>query len=114
MLPNPPSGAAASRIDRRDDIIEFDPKQMPWWWLSMALAWIAWPNTQQIQEHCAEYWKNWLHWFPGSWNVEDRTNSRHPHSIRRVETQSIRDVATGSIARLSHQATSSPELWLSR
>ena len=28
--------------------------------------------------------------------------------MRRVETQSIRDVATGSIARLSHQATSSP------
>jgi hypothetical protein len=36
------------------------------------------------------------------------------HSIRRVETQSIRAVAMGSIARLSHQATSSPELWLSR
>jgi hypothetical protein len=37
-----------------------------------------------------------------------------PHSIRRVEIRSIRDVAMGSIARLSHQATSSPKLWLSR
>ena len=37
-----------------------------------------------------------------------------PHSIRRVATQSIRDVAMGSIASLSHQAASSPELWLSR
>ena len=33
-----------------------------------------------------------------------------PHSIRLVETQSIRDVARGSIARRSHQATSSPKL----
>jgi hypothetical protein len=36
------------------------------------------------------------------------------HSMRRVETQSIRDVAIGSMARLSHQVTSSPKLWLSR
>jgi hypothetical protein len=36
------------------------------------------------------------------------------HSMRRVETQSIRDVATGSMARLSHQVTSSPKRWLSR
>jgi hypothetical protein len=36
------------------------------------------------------------------------------HSIRRVETQSIRDVARGSIARRSHQATSSPWRWTSR
>jgi hypothetical protein len=36
-----------------------------------------------------------------------------PHSIRRVETQSTRDVARGSIARRSHQDTSSPKLWTS-
>src|SRR5216684_2931323 len=41
-------------------------------------------------------------------------NSCRTHSMRRVEIQSIRDVATGSIARLTHQATSSPKLWLSR
>src|SRR6266446_9587767 len=35
------------------------------------------------------------------------------HWMRRVEIHSIRDVATGSIARLSHQATSSPKRWLS-
>src|SRR6266404_6197096 len=35
------------------------------------------------------------------------------HSIRRVDIQSIRAVATGSTARLSHQATSSPKRWLS-
>ena len=34
--------------------------------------------------------------------------SATPHSILRVETQSIREVAMGSIARLSHHATSSP------
>jgi hypothetical protein len=36
------------------------------------------------------------------------------HSILMVEIQSIRAVATGSIARLSHPATSSPKLWMSR
>jgi hypothetical protein len=41
---------------------------------------------------------------------KDGSKSGRPHSIRRVETQSIRDVATGSMARLSHQAISSPEL----
>jgi len=40
--------------------------------------------------------------------------SGRPHSILRVEIQSIRAVATGSMARLSHQATSSPKLWMSR
>src|SRR5712671_4944803 len=32
-------------------------------------------------------------------------------SMRRVEFQSSRDVATGSIACRPHQATSSPKLW---
>ena len=36
------------------------------------------------------------------------------HSIRRVDIQSIRAVAMGSMARLSHHATSSPKLWMSR
>jgi hypothetical protein len=61
-----------------------------------------------------------------TWNSLDRLRWLHPsfrlgrrflfgiHSIRRVETQSTRDVATGSIARRSHQATPSPKLWLSR
>ena len=43
-----------------------------------------------------------------------RTVSEGLYSIRRVEIQSIRAVATGSMARLSHQATSSPKRWLSR
>jgi hypothetical protein len=37
----------------------------------------------------------------------------HPaYSALLVEIQSIRAVATGSMARLSHQATSSPKLWM--
>jgi hypothetical protein len=44
-----------------------------------------------------------------------RSPEHHPpHSMRRVEIQSNRAVATGSMARLSHQATSSPKLWMSR
>jgi hypothetical protein len=41
-------------------------------------------------------------------------NDPRPHPIRRVDTQSMRDVSTGSIARLIHHASSSPKLWLSR
>jgi hypothetical protein len=36
------------------------------------------------------------------------------HSIRRVEIQSTRAVAIGSIARFSHQAISFPTVWRSR
>jgi hypothetical protein len=49
--------------------IDFDPAQLPYWSLPMALAWIAWRHIQQVREHCAEYCENWLHWSPGSWNV---------------------------------------------
>ena len=35
--------------------------------------------------------------------------NRRPHSIRRVETQSFREVPTGSMACLPHQAASSPK-----
>ncbi len=41
-------------------------------------------------------------------------NAMFAHSMRRVETQSCRDVPTGSIACLLHQACSSPKRWLSR
>jgi hypothetical protein len=51
------------------DPLEFDPDEMPWWSLPMALAWIAWRNTNSVREHCAEYRENWSHWVPGSWNV---------------------------------------------
>jgi hypothetical protein len=47
-------------------------------------------------------------------SVCSRMGSVNIHSMRRVETQSTRDVARGSIARLSHHATSSPKLWTSR
>jgi hypothetical protein len=43
-----------------------------------------------------------------------RTASNGLYSICRLEIQSIRAVATGSMARLSHQATSSPKRWMSR
>ena len=35
--------------------------------------------------------------------------NRRSHSIRRVETQSFREVPTGSMACLPHQACSSPK-----
>jgi hypothetical protein len=41
-------------------------------------------------------------------------NSCPLHPIPRVETQSIREVATGSIACRFHQASSFPKLWTSR
>jgi hypothetical protein len=49
--------------------IEFDPKEMPWWTLPMALAWIAWRTGKYVQDHCSEYRENCLQWFPGTWNV---------------------------------------------
>jgi hypothetical protein len=39
----------------------------------------------------------------------DARQTPSPHSTRRVEIQSIRDVAIGTIARLPHEATSSSE-----
>src|ERR1700674_127938 len=45
---------------------------------------------------------------------QNRSKSCLLHPRRRVETHSIRDVASGSIARRSHHATSSPWLWTSR
>ncbi|WP_291570757.1 hypothetical protein [Bradyrhizobium sp.] len=40
------------------DPLEFDPKQMPWWSIPMALSWIAWRNTKSVRESCAEYREN--------------------------------------------------------
>src|SRR6266404_7459316 len=52
-------------------------------------------------------------WFVNSTALSTGADCYRFHSIRRVEIHNIRDVAMGSIARLSHQATSSPERWLS-
>jgi hypothetical protein len=49
--------------------VDFNPAQMPYWSLPMAVAWIAWRHIQHVREHCAEFRENWLVWLPGSWNV---------------------------------------------
>jgi hypothetical protein len=53
----------------KPDPVEFDPKHMSYWSLPMALAWIAWRNTEQVQEHCADYRNNCQQWFSHSWNL---------------------------------------------
>ena len=78
------------------DPLEFDPEQMPWWSLPMALAWIAWRNTQSVREHCAEYRENWLHWIPGSWNVPTNDAAEFER-IDGYELKSLRDSTVGRL-----------------
>jgi hypothetical protein len=76
--------------------IDFDPAQMPYWSLPMALAWIAWRHIQQVREHCAEYCENWLHWFPGSWNVPTGDGLE----FKRIDGHELRSSRQPTVVRL--------------
>lgn len=78
---------------------EFDPDEMPWWSLPMALAWIAWRTTEQVQESCAEYRENWLEWFPGSWNVPTEDGQ----GFDRIDGYELRALGGSSSVRLSFE-----------
>ena len=53
--------------------------------------------------------KDWSTSQPSLASLRAIEPNRRLHSIRRVETQSFREVPTGSMACLPHQAASSPK-----
>jgi hypothetical protein len=77
--------------------IDFEPAQMPYWSLPMALAWIAWRNIEQVREHCAEYRENWLSWFQGSWNVPTDDGKE----FRRIDGYELRSSRRSTVLRLA-------------
>jgi hypothetical protein len=77
--------------------IELDPLQMPWWSLPMAVAWIAWRNTRDVQEHCAEFRENWLQWFPGSWNVPSEGGTE----FKRIDGYELKSLRQSTTIRLA-------------
>jgi hypothetical protein len=77
--------------------IDFEPAQMPYWSLPMAVAWIAWRSIEQVREHCAEYRENWLHWFPGSWNVPTNDGKE----FKRIDGYELRSSRQSTVARLA-------------
>jgi hypothetical protein len=56
-------------LAKKPDPVAFNPDQMPWWSLPMALAWIAWRNSSSVREHCADYTERYTCWVSGSCNV---------------------------------------------
>jgi hypothetical protein len=77
--------------------LEFDPDEMPWWSLPMALAWIAWRSAEQVQESCSEYRQNWFEWFPGSWDVP----ADHGRGFKRINGFELKSLGATSAVRLS-------------
>ena len=77
--------------------LEFDPNEMAWWSLPMALAWIAWRNTNSVREHCAEFRENWSHWVPGSWNVPANDGTE----FARIDGYELKSVRRSTACRLS-------------
>jgi hypothetical protein len=98
----PPDEAEREAIRRgigplasKPDPFKFDPEGMPWWSLPMALAWIAWRNTDSVREHCAEYSENWSHWVPGSWNVPTSDGT----GFERIDGYELKSVHQSTAAR---------------
>jgi hypothetical protein len=77
--------------------IEFDPDEMSWWSLPMALAWIAWRSSKSVREHCAEYRENCWQWIPGSWNVPTNDTAE----FERIDGYELRAVGRSTVCRLS-------------
>ena len=86
-------GPLATKPDR----IDFDPAQMPYWSLPMALAWIAWRSAGEVREHCADYRENCLRWFPGSWNVPTNDGKE----FERIDGYELRPLRRSTAVRLS-------------
>jgi hypothetical protein len=76
---------------------EFDPDQMPWWSLPMAVAWIAWRNSASVREHCAESAEKCIYWIPGSWNVPINNGTEFAH----VNGYALKELGQPTVCRLS-------------
>jgi hypothetical protein len=49
-------------LAREADPVKYNPDEIPWWSLPMAVAWIAWRDFALVREQCAEYRKECWHW----------------------------------------------------
>jgi hypothetical protein len=49
-------------LAREADPVKYNPDEIPWWSLPMAVAWIAWRDLALVREQCAEYRKECWHW----------------------------------------------------
>jgi len=83
------------------DPLEFDPDEMAWWSLPMAVAWIAWRDASSVRENCAEYREKWLIWIHGSWNIP--TDDRN--EFKRIDGHELRAVGPSTVCRLSLSET---------
>jgi hypothetical protein len=81
----------------KPNAVEFEPDEMAWWSLPMAVAWIAWRSLNSVREHCAEYRENWLHWMPGSWNVPTNNGTE----FERIDGYELRASRQSTVCRLS-------------
>jgi hypothetical protein len=79
----------------------FDPDEMPWWSLPMAVAWIAWRNRTSVQEHCAEYRDKWLIWICGSWSLPTEDGNE----FKRIDGHELKTVGPSTVCRLSLSET---------
>ena len=99
----PPDEAEREAIKRgigplatKPDPLDFDPDEMPWWSLPMALAWIAWRNSTSVREHCPEYGESCLHWMPGTWNIPTNGGTQ----FERIEGYELRPLGQSTACRL--------------
>src|SRR4051812_32602504 len=76
--------------------IDFDPAEMSFWSLPMAVAWIAWRNIQSVREHCAEYREKWFVWLPGSGNVPIGDELE----LKRVDGHELKSSRRATVVRL--------------
>ncbi len=82
-------------LAHKPDPSNFDPEGMFWWSLPMALAWIAWRNTEAVREHCAEYREDWIIWVPRSSNVPVGDG------FARVDGHELKSVGRSTACRLA-------------
>jgi hypothetical protein len=85
------------QLATKPDSVEFEPDEMPWWSLPMAVAWIAWRNSKSVREHCTEFREKWLHWVPGSWNVPINNGT----DFTRIDGYELKELGKPTVCRLS-------------
>jgi hypothetical protein len=79
------------------DPVEFDPDEMPWRPLPMALSWISWRNSERVRQHCAEYRETCSVRTPGSWNVPTSDAAE----FARIDGYELRKLGRSTVVRLS-------------
>jgi hypothetical protein len=85
-------GPLATKLDP----VAFDPDQMLWWSLPMAVAWIAWRKSASVSEHCAEYEEPHTRWVPGSWNVLINGGEE----VERIDGHELKTLGPPTLGRL--------------